>query len=252
VWRARLSWRSPPRLRRCRVVSPLEAGSGATPASRAKAASERTRSLCDQLTEQLCGDDRSDARLVEERRGECADVTEDLALEERCLVGGRLDALGEGAERDDGGEMVGGASVRAAEATAAPDQLGDRKHPEVLSDDLRRSNDHAAELDERDSSHVDCASPGDHQHAQRFLPLARSGSGTSAGPDDRARRTDRVEWVVLAVQPPLSTRATGALVQHLAARGQVSGEPGAIVTGALNRPQPSSGANSSANRGAAE
>ena len=50
VWRARLSWRSPPRLSRWRIVWPLEAGSGATPASRAKAASERTRPGCDQVT----------------------------------------------------------------------------------------------------------------------------------------------------------------------------------------------------------
>ena len=48
--RARLSWRSPPRLSRCRVVWPLEAGIGAAPASRAKAASERTRPRCDQAT----------------------------------------------------------------------------------------------------------------------------------------------------------------------------------------------------------
>ena len=45
-----MSWRSPPRLSRCRVVWPLEAGIGATPARRAKAASERTRPWCDQAT----------------------------------------------------------------------------------------------------------------------------------------------------------------------------------------------------------
>src|SRR5438128_1364526 len=50
VCRARLSCLSPPRLSRCRVVCPLEAGTGATPARRAKAASERTRPWCDQET----------------------------------------------------------------------------------------------------------------------------------------------------------------------------------------------------------
>ncbi len=50
VCRAQLSCRSPPRLSRCRVVWPEEAGIGATPARRAKAASERTRPGCDQLT----------------------------------------------------------------------------------------------------------------------------------------------------------------------------------------------------------
>ena len=50
MWRARLSWRSPPRLRRWRVVLPLDAGTGATPARRAKQASERSRPWCDQAT----------------------------------------------------------------------------------------------------------------------------------------------------------------------------------------------------------
>ena len=40
----------PPRLSRYLVVWPLEAGTGATPARRAKAASERTRPRCDQAT----------------------------------------------------------------------------------------------------------------------------------------------------------------------------------------------------------
>ena len=61
---ARLSCRSPPRLSRCRLVRPLEAGTGATPASRAKAASERSRPRCD---DQLLGDDRADTRLLEQR-----------------------------------------------------------------------------------------------------------------------------------------------------------------------------------------
>jgi hypothetical protein len=50
VCSARLSWRSPPRLSRCRCLCPLEAGTGATPARRAKQASERSRPWCDQAT----------------------------------------------------------------------------------------------------------------------------------------------------------------------------------------------------------
>lgn len=38
VWIALLAWRSPPRLRRCRFVFPLEAGIGLTPVSAANAA----------------------------------------------------------------------------------------------------------------------------------------------------------------------------------------------------------------------
>lgn len=47
---ARFKRLSPPRLRRCRVVFPLEAGTGLTPARTANAASERTRPGCDQAT----------------------------------------------------------------------------------------------------------------------------------------------------------------------------------------------------------
>jgi len=50
VCKARLSWRSPLRLSRCLVTCPEEAGMGLTPARAAKAASERSRPACDQLT----------------------------------------------------------------------------------------------------------------------------------------------------------------------------------------------------------
>lgn len=43
VCRARLSYRSPLRMSRCRLVSPEEAGIGDTPAKDAKAASDRNR-----------------------------------------------------------------------------------------------------------------------------------------------------------------------------------------------------------------
>lgn len=48
VCRARLSWRSPERLRRWRTVWPDEAGIGVTPPRLAKAASLRMRPACDQ------------------------------------------------------------------------------------------------------------------------------------------------------------------------------------------------------------
>ena len=47
VCRARLSWRSPPRLRRWRTVWPEEAGIGAEPPGMANAASVRRRPRCD-------------------------------------------------------------------------------------------------------------------------------------------------------------------------------------------------------------
>lgn len=70
----------------CRVVRPLEAGKGATPTSRAKAASELTRLWCDQVTISCAGDYRADAGLVEKLRDGCANVAEDLTFE---CVGGR-------------------------------------------------------------------------------------------------------------------------------------------------------------------
>jgi hypothetical protein len=50
VWIALLSARSPPRLRRCRTVRPLEASSGLTPARAANAASLRHRPGWEKLT----------------------------------------------------------------------------------------------------------------------------------------------------------------------------------------------------------
>jgi hypothetical protein len=71
VCSGRLSCRSPPRRSRCRVVWPLEAGTGATPARRAKAAGERSRpgaGLAAELTGSVvvCGDAAArDARARE-------------------------------------------------------------------------------------------------------------------------------------------------------------------------------------------
>ncbi len=71
-------------------------------------------------------------------------------------MGGRLDALGERAEREHGRKVVGGATTRAAEATAAPHELGDREQSKLLAERLGCGHDHAAELDECNPAHVDC------------------------------------------------------------------------------------------------
>jgi hypothetical protein len=49
VCSARFSWRSPERLRRCRLVSPDDAGIGAAPEKPTNAASDRKRPGWDQL-----------------------------------------------------------------------------------------------------------------------------------------------------------------------------------------------------------
>jgi hypothetical protein len=90
-----LSWRSPPRLSRRRVVSPLDAGSGATPARRANAASLRPRSWCDQVTISCAATIGPMPGSSRSSRDECAHVSEDLAFEFVGLAGRCLDALGE-------------------------------------------------------------------------------------------------------------------------------------------------------------
>ena len=67
------------------MVWPLEAGTGATPARRAKQASEREPAGVRPGDEQLGGDDRADAGLVEQSRCERTDMREDLAFELVCF-----------------------------------------------------------------------------------------------------------------------------------------------------------------------
>jgi hypothetical protein len=104
VCSARLSWRSPPRLSRCRIVWPLEAGTGATPARRAKAASERSRPWWDQAT-------ISCAATIGPTPGsssscECAHVRQDLAFELGGLDGRSFDPSCECAKDEPHREFV--------------------------------------------------------------------------------------------------------------------------------------------------
>ena len=75
VWIALLTWRSPPRLRRCLTVLPEEAGSGAVPLQRAKAASclqrvgSQARSLAAEMGP-MSGSSRRVSRGTDEL-GEC-------------------------------------------------------------------------------------------------------------------------------------------------------------------------------------
>src|SRR5579859_650703 len=69
------------------MVWPEEAGMGAAPARRAKAASFRRRPGCDQLISSWAALDRTDTRLVEQLRSEFGDERMDLVLELLGLVG---------------------------------------------------------------------------------------------------------------------------------------------------------------------
>src|SRR6266568_853251 len=108
VWRARLSWRSPPRLSRCRIVWPLEAGTGATPASRSKADSERTRPGCDQATITSAARIGPTPGSSSSRGSSARTVGEELALELLRFRGRRFDPLRERAQYDLAGELVDG------------------------------------------------------------------------------------------------------------------------------------------------
>ena len=202
MWRARLSWRSPPRLSRCRVVWPLEAGIGATPASRAKAASERTRPWCDQVTISWAATigptpGSSSSLGASARTWARISRSSSAASRSRPRCGGRGCAAR--ARR----ELVGRARARAAEAAAALEQLAERQPPQLVAELLGRGDDHAAQLHERFAADVDGAAAGDQQQPQRLPSLPCPRQRERLARERRARRPDRVERVVLAAQPPL-------------------------------------------------
>src|SRR6266508_2609032 len=74
VCSARLSWRSPPRFSRWRTTRPLDASTGATPASIANAASERSRPGCDQLASIRAAVARSARTVARCSTGSAADA----------------------------------------------------------------------------------------------------------------------------------------------------------------------------------
>src|SRR3954447_24720167 len=157
VCRARLSWRSPPRLSRWRIVWPLEAGSGATPARRAKGASERTRARGDQLTiscaatigptpdsSRSCGTSARTWLMISRSSSFASAVATSIR---------RASERSASTDR----QLVRGARVRAAEAAAASDQLSRRQLAQLVTEMLGCRDDHAAQLDERDATDVDGA-----------------------------------------------------------------------------------------------
>ncbi len=108
--------------------------------------------------------------------------------------------------------------------------------PQLVTELLGRGHDHAAQLDEREPTHVDGAAPRKQQHPQRLLALARARQRQRLGREPGAGSPDRVERVVLATQPPLAAGVTADLEHRLAALGEVARETGTVVAGALDRP----------------
>ena len=102
--------------------------------------------------------------------------------------------------------------------------------------DSGRGHDHAAELDERDSTYVDGTPTRKQQHAQRLLPLSRAWQGERLGREPSTRCADRVEWIVFAAQSPLDTRVAADLEHRFTAISEVASKPRAVMAGALDRP----------------
>ena len=174
MWRARLSWRSPPRLRRWRVVWPLEAGSGATPASRAKAASERTRSWCDQVTIS-CAATIGPTPGSSSSSGTSARTWARISRSSSSAswVAAWMRRASERRTRI----VASWSGVRELERRKRLQRRSSSPSGSRRSSSRRlvgRGHDHAAELDERDPAHVDGAAPSEQQHPQRLLPLSRA------------------------------------------------------------------------------
>jgi hypothetical protein len=77
---------------------------------------------CPAADDQLGGNDRADAGLVEEPGCERPNGGKDLDLELCGFLGRRLDGAGEGAKHERRGELVRGAAAGAAQETATLDQ----------------------------------------------------------------------------------------------------------------------------------
>ena len=152
-----MSWRSP--LRRWRTVWRLKRGGDAREVGEgglgAQPAAVRPGD------EQLRGDDRADARLVEQRGRECAYVGEDLPFELGRFCGCCLDSAGEAAQHEPCRELVGSGPARAAKAATALEQPSGREHAQLLAEPVRGGDDHAAKLSERFAAHVDGAATCD-------------------------------------------------------------------------------------------
>ena len=59
--------------------------------------------------------------------------------------------------------------------------------------------------------------------------------------EHRPGRPDRVERIVLALQPPLVSRTTPSLDDCFTAAAQITGKPGTVMAGTLDRPDPHGG-----------
>jgi hypothetical protein len=189
--------------------------------------------------EHIRGDDRADARLVEQLRCERLDVAGDLVLELCGFHGRSFDPARECAQDELCRELVDGTRARAAEAAAALEQLAFGQGLELRPEPIGGGHEHAAQLHERSPAHLDRAAARDQQQAQRLAALAHPRHRQRLLRECGPCGADRVERVVFAAQPALVTRPATALDYRLILAAEMTSEAGAVMTRALNGPDAS-------------
>lgn len=177
-------------------------------------------------------------------------MAEDLPFELLGFGGRRLDPLSECAQHELRRQLVDGERARAAEAAAALEQtpLGERL--QLTAKLIRSGHDHAAQLHERPPADLDRAAASEEQQPQGLASLPLPRHGQRLAHECCSCCTDRVERVVLALQPPLVARAAAALEHRLAATAQVTNEARAVMASPFNRPDMDTSACSLAKRSA--
>ena len=150
---------------------------------------------------------------------------EDLALEQRRLLGGGLRSVarGSGARgRSRAGRVCvswsggSGCSVGPARPTGNC-RSSSRRLAGAVTITLRS----CTSASRRTSTALRRASKSTRNASCR---CPERGSGSRLAAQGRARSPNRVEWVVLALQPPLATCRAAAFVHRLAASGQVASQ----------------------------
>src|SRR6266545_4499507 len=114
-----------------------------------------------------------------------------------------------------------------------------RQPPQLLTQLVGAGDDHAAQLHERKPTHVDRAAASKQKQPQRLALLPRSRQRRSFAGERRAGRADRVERVVLTLQPPLVAWAAASLEHRLAAAAQMTSKPGTVMACTLDGPHAS-------------
>jgi len=166
---------------------------------------------------------------------------QDLLLELVGLGARRFDSSCERAQHEPCRLFVRRRGGRKAKAATALEQPLDGQPAQLLAEAIGRGHDHTAQLHERLAADVDGTPARDQQQPQRLSALPGSRQRQRLARERGKRGADGVEFVVLAAQAPLVPRGAANLEHRLAAPVQIAGQADAVVTGAFNRPDASTG-----------